>query len=213
MVEGPGHPFLELIRRRSTVEAFDSERELSEELIRELIEDTTYAPSSFNIQHWRFIAVRDLEDRRRLREVAYGQSHVEEAPVTFIVLGDLRGAEKLPQVLQRAVDSGAMPRRRAASWLRFAERIYADPEMARDEAIRSASLAAMILMLSAEARGLASGALSGFDPEGLRREFHIDERYVPVMLVAVGHPAVRDEQRKPRLAVDEVLAFDRGREF
>ena len=37
----------------------------------------------------------------------------------------------------------------------------------------------------------------------------IPERYLVVMLLTVGRPADRDEVRKPRLGVDEVLAFER----
>ncbi len=95
----------------------------------------------------------------------------------------------------------------------MARQIYADPEMARDEAMRSGCLAAMTMMLAAEARGLASGALSGFDAERVKKEFELDDRYVPVMLLAVGFPAGDASPRQPRMSVDEVLAFDRGRLF
>ena len=71
----------------------------------------------------------------------------------------------------------------------------------------------MILMLCAEARGLATAALSGFDAARVMREFEIDARYVPVMLLAVGHARGESGVRQPRLSVDEVLAFDRGRVF
>jgi nitroreductase len=53
----------------------------------------------------------------------------------------------------------------------------------------------------------------GFDPEGIKREFGISDRYVPVMLLPVGYVAPGNLPRKPRLGVDEVLAFDRSREF
>jgi nitroreductase len=92
----------------------------------------------------------------------------------------------------------------------MARQIYEDTALARDEAIRSASLAAMTLMLSAEARGWASCALTGFDAGAVCREFEIEERYVPVMLLAVGHPLAPPGPRMPRLGVEEVLTFDRG---
>jgi nitroreductase len=211
------HPFIELIRTRYSTEGFDAKRDLSEEQIRELVDDGTQAPSSFNIQHWRFVAVRKPADRVRLQEAAFGQPQVADAPVTFIVLGDIRGVEKLPEVMERAVGCGALPARKAAAWVRMAGKIYADAEAARDEAVRSACLAAMVMMLAAEARGLVSAPLSGFDPARVKELFEIDERYVPVMLLPVGHPAGhpvdRKENRQPRLAVEEVLAFDRGRVF
>jgi nitroreductase len=207
------HPFLSVVRARSTNEDFDPSRSLDEKEIRALVEDAIHAPSSFNIQHWRFVAVRHAEDKRRLREAAYGQSQVEDAAVTFIILGDTRGVDKLPQIVEQAVGCGALPQRKGAAWLRMAASIYGDASIARDEAMRSGSLAAMVMMLCAQARGLATAALSGFDVARVMSDFEIDERYVPVMLLAVGHPCGEARARQPRLSVDEVLAFDRGRVF
>ncbi len=213
MSHGSVHPVLELIRNRITVERFDTSRDLDEDEIRTLIDDATHAPSSFNIQHWRFVAVRNREDKQRLQAAAYGQRQVAEAAVTFIILADLRGMEKLREIVDLAVARGALPEAKAAAWVRMAGELYADEQSARDEALRSASLAAMLLMLAAQARGLASGALSGFDPGRVKRDFDIDDRYLPVMLLAVGHAAATSPARQPRLPVDTVLAFDRSRIF
>ncbi|NIM64068.1 MAG: nitroreductase family protein [Acidobacteria bacterium] len=206
------HPFLELIRQRASVETFAT-RPIDDETIRALVEDASRAPSSFNIQHWRFVAVRKDEDRERLCRAAFGQEQVRAAPVSLIVLGDLEGLEKLPRINREAVDAGALPDGKAAAWERLAGEIYADPQIARDEALRSASLASMTLMLAAEARGLASCALSGFDAEQVCKDFEIEPRFLPVMLIAVGHPAEVERRQQPRLAVDEILNFDRCRKF
>lgn len=208
MSPGATHPFLELIQRRVTVERFDASRPLSEERIRELVADAVLAPSSFNIQHWRFVAIRDAQAKRRLQEAAFGQEQVAQAAVTFIILGDLQGCGRLTELLEPAVQAGALPAGKAEAWVRMATDIYGDPAMARDEAIRSASLAAMMMMLAAEARGLASGALSGFDPQRVRAEFGISERYLPVLLLSVGYPLKEERARMPRLGVEEVLRFD-----
>ena len=208
----PMHPFLEMIRQRASVETFDT-RPVDDETIRALVEDAARTPSSFNIQHWRFVAVRNDEDKERLCRAAFGQEQVRAAAVTFIVLGDLKGLEKLPRINREAVKIGALPEGKAAAWERLAAKIYADPQAARDEALRSASLASMTLMLAAEARGLASGALSGFDVDRVRADFDIEPRYLPVMLIAVGYPAKLDPRQQPRLGVDEILSFDRSRRF
>ena len=173
------HPILELIRRRFSAERFDPDRPLDEEQILELVRDATCAPSSFNMQHWRFVAVRRPEDKSRLCEAAHGQKQVEDAAVTFIVLGDVRAVETLPAIMKEAVERNALPEGKASAWVRMADEIYADEVMARDEAIRSATLAAMTMILAAEARGLRTGALSGFDPVRVRREFGIEERHLP----------------------------------
>jgi nitroreductase len=203
-----------LINERISANLFDKRRTLSEEEIKELISYAIQAPSSYNIQHWRFIAVRRPEDKARLKAVAYNQQKVEDAAVVFIILGDLRGHEKMPEIMGRAVESGLMDQKTADYYVVSSSRAYSSNErFARDEAIRGASLAAMTLMIAAQAKGLVSGPMIGFDPEGVKREFGISDRYVPAMLVAVGYPAPGDKPRKPRLRVDEVLAFDKGREF
>ena len=205
---------LETIKHRISANHFDTTKTLSEAEIKELISYAIEAPSSYNIQHWRFVAVTKPEEKARLKAVAYNQAKVADAAVTFIVLGDLQAYEKLPQIYQPLVDAGALPQTTADHVVGMATGIYqGNPQMQRDEALRSGGLVAMTLMLAAEARGLVSGPMIGFDPEGVKREFGISDRYVPVMLIAIGYAAPGNHPRKPRLSVDEVLAFEQGREF
>lgn len=204
---------LTAIRQRLSIDKYDSAREISEAEVSALVEDATNAPSSYNLQHWRFVAVMRKDDKLRLKRVAYEQPKVADASVVLIVLGDLRGHEKLAEILRRNVEAGNMKAEVADAWVKQAAATYADPQRARDEAIRSSSLAAMTLMLAAQDRGYVTGPMIGFDPAGVKREFGISDRYVPVMLVTLGYPAPGNRGRKPRLRADEVLAFHRGREF
>jgi nitroreductase len=204
---------LTTLKQRISANHFDTSRKLSEAEIKDLVGYATQAPSSFNIQHWRFVAVTDQAAKERLKAVAYGQPKVADAAVTFIVLGDLRGHERMREIYQPMLDAGAVKAEQVDAWVGMAAGMYADERNARDEAIRSASLAAMALMAAAEAKGLVSGPMIGFDPEGVKREFGISDRYVPVMLLAVGYAAPGNWSRKPRLAVDQVLSFNAGREF
>jgi nitroreductase len=205
---------LELIEKRISANKFDTARTLSEDEIKELVSYATQAPSAYNIQNWRFVALTRREDKERLKAVAYNQQKVVDAAVTFIVLGDLHGYEKLPEITSRAVEAGILEQKAADGWVKGANAAYSNNErFARDEAIRSAAFAAMTLMIAAQAKGLVSGPMIGFDPEGVKREFNISDRYVPVMLLTVGYEAPGNWPRKPRLGVDEVLSFGEGREF
>ena len=47
-----------------SADKFDATRALSELEIRELVQLATEAPSSLNIQHWRFVAVTEAEEGR-----------------------------------------------------------------------------------------------------------------------------------------------------
>jgi nitroreductase len=205
---------IELIKQRISTNKFDASRALSEAEIKELVSYATEAPSAYNIQNWRFVAITSPEEKARLKSLAYNQQKVADAAVTFIVLGDLRGYEKLPHIVKPMVSDGLIDQGMADKWVATASSSYsANEQFARDEAIRSASFAAMTLMIAAQAKGLATGPMIGFDPAGVKREFNIPDRYVPVLLLTVGYPAPGNWPRKPRLGVDEVLSFNQGREF
>ena len=202
---------LQIIHDRISENHYDTRRDLTRGEIEELVADATESPSSFNIQHWRFVAVTEPEVKLALAAAAYGQKKVAEAAATIVVLGDLRGHERLRDILSRSVNAGTMSAEVASQWVNMADGMYgSNPAFARDEAVRSGSLAAMTLMLAAQARGLASGPMIGFDATRVCNLLSIEDRYLPVMLITVGYPAGTSVGRKPRLTVDEVLCFNSG---
>jgi len=199
----------EALAARVSANKFDTADALTAADVQALVSAAMEAPSAYNIQHTRFLVVRDPAARAALQQLAYGQQKVRDAAATFVVLADLRGAERLPQIAARAREAGLLDATGAAGFAASGQGAYeGKPGFARDEAIRSASMAAMALMLAATERGLASGPMIGFDPEALRREFRLDARYLPVMMIAVGRAAPGNWPRKPRLRAGEVLVDD-----
>ncbi len=202
------NPIAALIEARVSANNFDTSRPLGEEQIVELVRLATLAPSAYNFQNWKFIAVRSPEAKARLKAVSYNQQKVADAAVTFIICGTLEAHEGLAQALQPSVDAGIMPQAMSETWVALAKGSHpGQPQLQRDEAVRSASLATMTLILAAEGMGLVSSAMSGFDPAGVAREFKLADIEVPVMLLTVGYAAPGNWPQKPRKAVAEVLEY------
>jgi len=200
------NPFESILENRTTTGKFDSEFRVSRAVVEKLIYLATKAPSAFNLQNWRFIAAQSAEAKAKLRAVAYNQKQVEDASVCFIVCGELDGYRYLSDRLQPAVDQGILTRDTQRVWADMATGTHAaNPQLQRDEAFRSASLVAMNLMLAANSLGLASGALSGFDPEALCEAFSLKDSYVPVVLITVGQASSGNWLPKPRRPVRDVL--------
>ena len=97
------------IRNRHTTNLYDASRSLPDETIRELVDLATRAPSAFNLQNWRFLAMRSPEGKARLRQAAFNQAKVSETAVTFIMVGQLANHEVLPSRLAGSVAAGFMP--------------------------------------------------------------------------------------------------------
>lgn len=199
------NPTISLIERRVSANLFDASHNLADAEIEELVRLATRAPTAYNLQNWRFIAVRTAEAKTRLRALAWNQPKVKDAAVTFIICGVLPDAETLPERLQPSVAAGYMPADMPSSWREAAGAQYADPQTARDEAVRSATLGAATLIYAAEALGFAAGPMVGFEAEGVARAFGLGANDMPVLLVAVGRAAPGNWPQKPRRPLAEVL--------
>lgn len=199
-------PLETLLATRSTTGRFDPTRRLPPGTVEKLVHLATRAPSAFNLQNWRFIAVESSSAKEQLQAAAYGQQQVFDAAVTFIICGELDAYRHLHDRLQPAVDQGQLPASLQRTWTEMAHTAHANhPRHQRDEALRSGSMAAMLLMLAANSQGLASGALGGFDPIAVSRTFQLSNQEFPVMLVTVGYPAHGNWPQKPRRSLHDVL--------
>jgi nitroreductase len=201
-------PIIRAIEQRISINHFDPSRGIEDAEVEVLVGLATRAPTAFNLQNWRFIAVRTPDQKARLRQLAWNQPKVTEASVVFIVCGALANHAELPERLRPAVEVGLMSAELVQGWADAARGLYLDrPQAQRDEAVRTASLGAATLMFAAHARGLASAPMTGFDAAGVAQAFALGPNEVPVMLVAVGHAAPGNWPQKPRRPVADVLDF------
>lgn len=197
---------IDTIKNRTSANNFDSSATLSDKQIQELVAITQEIPTSFNMQNWRIIAVRTPEKKEQLKAAAYGQAKVGDAAVTFVIVGITDGYKELSRLWQPLVDAGGIDDNSRNGLVNMANGMYADnPQNQRDEAIRSASMAAMTLMLTAQEKGLASGPMIGYDPAQVSQVVGLGENEIPAMLIAVGPAAEGNWPRKPRRALDEQL--------
>ena len=102
------------------------------------------------------------------------------------------------------IDAGAIDKAAYDGWVGMTVGSHENnPQLQHDEAFRSASLAAMTLMLAAQAKGYVSGPMSGFDPAAVSKVAGLSDNEIPVILVAVGRAAPGNWPRKPRRALSE----------
>lgn len=199
------HPAISLIETRISANFFDSSQTLSDAEIENLVRLATRAPTAYNLQNWRFIAVRSSEAKARLHPHAWHQAKIKEAAATFIICGVMPDTAMLPDRLLTSVEAGFMPFDMPAQWQAAASQQYSDSQFARDEAVRSATFGAATLIFAAEALGFVSCPMVGFDPDAVTWTFDLRSNEVPVMLVAVGHAAPGNWPQKPRRPLAEVL--------
>jgi nitroreductase len=70
---------IEQLNLRYATKKFDSSKKISASDWKTLEASLVLTPSSYGLQPWKFLVVQDLEVRKQLRAVSWGQSQVEEA--------------------------------------------------------------------------------------------------------------------------------------
>jgi len=198
---------ISVMQARHSVKHYDSTYRLNRTEVEELLAATQTAPSSWNLQHWKFLVIDDADKKQQLLEIAHGQKQVADASVTIAILGDLQANLNAEPVYGAAVGKGAITPEIKELLIAQIERAYLNPQNARDEAILNASLAAMQLMLAAKSRGLDTCPMGGFDRQKFITQFAIPDRYIPVMLVVVGK-AAKPAYSSARLPLDETIFWN-----
>ncbi|PSQ30694.1 NAD(P)H nitroreductase [Halobacteriales archaeon SW_6_65_46] len=202
----------ETIRTRRSVHQY-SDEPLDDETLTELFDRTRRAPSSFNLQPWEFLVVRDDDNLAELQEIANGQEHVTDAAAVVVVLGNLDPAAHAAEVFTDWAEKGYLPNQEEADGLTQHVESWREQDESENRlwTAKSASLAAMTMMTAAWDMGIASCPMGGFDGDALTETYGTDG-YEPVMLVALGYPAEDaddlEREQKSRRSVEEITHFE-----
>jgi nitroreductase len=177
------------------------------------------APSAYNLQPWRFIVVRDPEQRRRLRQAAMNQPKVEEAPVVIIACADLDGWKTgdLDEVIRLAQKHGYGDGARHASIRRNVTKFFtATPGraggLAPDFAVwanRHTMIAFTTMMWMAEVLGYDTAPMEGFYEDQVKAEFAIPENVRVAALLAIGRGKGIDKAFGGRFPIDHTVFGDK----
>lgn len=182
----------EIFRQRRSINFFDPDRDVTEHQLREIIEMAANAPSSFNLQPWNLIILRDPDAQTRLRKLAWDQPKVTEAPVVLIFLADRNGWQSdhptTGRVFEDFVRLGTMKEEQHQWFLDATKRLYGNGEPYRQAfANKNTAFFAMSVMLAAKASGIDTHPMDGFDHDAVRKEFAIPENFWIPLLMAVGY--------------------------
>lgn len=180
--------FSKLIDKRRSANNFIEDIKMSEEDIRPILEDVKLAPSAFNLQHTNYIVVLDEEKKEKVREAAYGQYKVHSASAVILVLGDKEAYKNTANLNQGMVDLGIINACELDNIVNENAKFYEErgQEFMKEEAIRNASLSAMLFMLAAKNRGWDTCPMIGFDQQQMRALFNIPETHEIALMITIG---------------------------
>lgn len=186
---------------RKATRAYDSHFKLDTSTIEKLLKLAQAAPSSFNIQHCRFVLVEDDNLRQKIRDVAMNQAQITDASLLVIVCA------KIDAWKESITQKWAHTNVEVQGFIRQSiDKFYQNnTEMQRDEAIRSSGMASQNLMLAAEGMGLQSGPMVGFDFGKVAELIRLPSNYIISNFVVIGKGVEAHSPKSSRLPLNEIM--------
>jgi 3-hydroxypropanoate dehydrogenase len=182
---------LDTIFRNARTHKHWQDRPLTPAVLMAVYDLMRWGPTSANCSPARilFLVSRDSKERLRPHLIPENVQKTMTAPATAIVAYDLDFARFVPFLYAQEPE--------AKNW-------FKDPTLATQTAWRNGSLQGGYFILAARALGLDCGPMSGFDNDGVDREFFPDGRVKSNFLCNIGYgdPA-RLYPRGPRLSFDQ----------
>lgn len=171
------------IQQRRSIKHYDTSFEMPESDVERLMDLAMLSPTSFNIQNWRFVLVRDKELKEKLRNAAWDQSQVEEAQLTIVLCGDVKAWAKNPERYWKEA-----PEPVQQQLVPMIGQFYetGGQQVQRDEVMRSCGIAAQTLMLAAKAMGYDSNPMIGFDPDKVAELIQLPDDHLVGMMLVIG---------------------------
>ncbi|TNF97794.1 MAG: nitroreductase family protein [Gammaproteobacteria bacterium] len=192
---------IEAIEQRRAVKQYDPTHKMTQAEIDQLLSLAKLAPTAFNLQNYRFVLVDDHELRKQIRAVAWDQAQVTDASILIVLCADLKAWEKEPERYW----ANAPEEIRQFMITAIDEYYRGHDQVQRDEAMRSAGLAAQTIMLAAKSMGYDSCPMDGFDFDAVAKLINLPEDHIVTMFVVVGKAVQPAAPRPTQLAMDEVV--------
>ena len=176
------------------------------DLIDKVLEAARIAPSTSNTQSWKFKVVTDPETRKRLRELAFNQKFVEEAPAVIACCLDFeafkdRGKRTLELVVRGSVRPSLEMMLHSVRGSRNKE---LDPERVLVNGAINVSIATEHMALAATALGLGTCWVRAFQAPAVEELLGIPESAKVLVLLTLGYPDQSPAARSRR-ALEEIL--------
>lgn len=202
--------FLKIVRERRSANKFVEGITIPKEDFSDIFKELSLAPSAFNLQHARYYVVEDKKMQEKIYDAAFEQYKVKTASATIIVTGDKNAYLSADKIYEGSMMLGMLDKTEYDIMINTIKNLYEGwgEEFKHDEAIRNASLSAMLFMLVAKNKDWDTCPMIYFEKDKVKEILGIPENEVPVIMITMGKMDKSSSKiRGYRKPVDEFVKF------
>lgn len=201
---------LDAISKRQSIREYDPSFKLSKEEIMNMLTLATNAPSSWNLQPWRFVIIQDPALKETLKPyVLFNTPQLQTSSALILVLNDLHRYDMFHVINKQDLDAGYITTHQFETRKTKAEQAKQTrtKESLSREGLFDCGLVTQNIMTIASDMGLDTCPMGGFDRDQFMNVLQLDkDRYLPVVLLSIGKASVKPNQSL-RLPIDLITDF------
>lgn len=179
---------LKVVRERRSANKFIEGIDIPKKELDQIFEELTSAPSAFNLQHANYYVVKNPELKEAVYEAAFKQYKIRSASAVIVVTGDKAAYQHAASIYEGSKLLGILDKKEFQSMINIIYGLYEGwgEGFQHDEAIRNASLSAMLFMLLAKEKGWDTCPMIYFDKDKIKELLHMPESEVPAIMITIG---------------------------
>lgn len=204
------NPANKVMQERCTIRKYNPSVKISKQEMSNILQDALTAPSSLNLQPWRFVIIESEEGKKLLSShIMFNQLQCETSSAVIAVFGDRENFTYADEIFSAAVKFGLITEdiKRSALEKYEAYRSVFTDERIKDTLLLDGGLVCMQIMLAAKGYGYDTNPIGGYQKLELTEALGLDtKRYIPILLISIGK-ADEEGHDSIRFSADEITQW------
>ncbi|MBI2671684.1 nitroreductase family protein [Candidatus Woesearchaeota archaeon] len=169
-----------VIKERRSIRKY-SDKMPKFEVIHNILESARSAPTSGNLQDFRFIVVHDKKTKEEIAEASLNQTWMNSAPVFIVVCSDVQRLESFYK------------------------------ERAKDYSLQNSAAAAMLISLKAVDLDLSTCWVNIFDQNAVSRILKLSPNIKPLIILTLGYKEENPKKPLLKIPLSRITFFNKFR--
>jgi nitroreductase len=203
--------FKEIVEFRHACKIFDSNKKISKDDLRYILECTRLAPSSFGMEPWKFLVISNEKLKAELKPYCWNQPQITTCSHLVIILAAIESIKPSSNIPQQKFAKRNLPQEKIDAYIQryseFLAPIFSNNNAAFCWSSKQTYIALSHMMNAASSLGIDSCPIEGFERDNIEKVLDIDtSKYRVSVMLPLGY-RLNPQPKHIREDFDKIFEF------
>ena len=203
--------FTEAMHFRHACKLFNENKKIPEETMYYILEAGRTSPSSFGMEPWKFLVIRNKKLKEKLQPLCWNQTQITSCSDLVVILAAIDSVKPKSGIPQKRFAERPLPQEKIDAYINLYGNFLSDTFSSDEKTFcwtaRQTYIALANMMTAAAFEHIDSCPIEGFEKENVEKLLAIDTtQYQIAVLVAFGY-RVNPQDEQLRLSFEEVVEY------